>query len=62
MIEPPEIRLASAVEAAIDAASEYASSLPMGKKAWSTKEYRIAEIAAYKAIEVYRKLEDGDDR
>ncbi len=36
----------AAVEAGLEAASEYVTSLPPGQRAWDTKEYRIAETAA----------------
>lgn len=48
-----------AVEAAIDAAGEYVSLLPLGQKAWGVKEYKIAEVAARKAIAAIRQIEAG---
>lgn len=46
-----------AIEAGIDAASEYVSALPSsGQKAWDVKEFKIAEIAARKAIEAWREM------
>ena len=48
-----------AVEAGIEAAGEYVSSLPMGQRAWASKEYRIAEVAAREAIAALRQVEAG---
>ena len=41
-----------AVDAAIEAASDYVSSLPPGQKGWDRKEYAIADTAARKAIAI----------
>jgi hypothetical protein len=45
----PDIAEAAA-EAGIEAAAEAVSALPMGQRAWNTKEYKIAETAARAAI------------
>lgn len=48
-----------AVEAGIEAASEYVSSLPSGQKTWDTKEYKIAETAARAAIAALQGSANG---
>jgi hypothetical protein len=49
-----------AVEAGIEAAAEYVSSQPRGAdKSWSSKEYRLAEVAAREAIAALRQFEAG---
>lgn len=47
-----------AVEAGIEAASEYVSG-ESADKSWGRKEYRIAEIAAREAIAALRQFEAG---
>lgn len=53
------ILIEEAVEAGIEAAAEYVSSLPAGQKGWDTKEYRIADTAAREAIAALRQAEAG---
>jgi len=48
-----------AMEAGIEAAAEYVSSLPLGQRGWDMKEYRIAETAAREAIAALRQAEAG---
>ena len=48
-----------AIEAGIEAASEAVSALPLGQKAWGTKEYMIAETAARTAVaDLWERMHD----
>jgi hypothetical protein len=47
------------IEAAIEAASAFVSSLPSGQKGWSQKEHKIAETAAREAIAILKRYEAG---
>ena len=52
-----------AVDAGIDAASEYVGSLlPIGQRAWGDKEYGIAETAARAAIAALQESIKGGYR
>jgi len=51
-----------AVEAGVEAASEYVSSLPMGQRTWGDKEYGIAETAARAAIAALQEGANGSYR
>lgn len=42
-----------AIEVGIEAAAEYASSLPLGRRAWAEKEFGIAETAARHAVKSF---------
>jgi len=50
-----------AVEAGIEAASEYVSSLPAGQRAWGDKEFQIAETAARAAIAALNRTQSGSE-
>jgi hypothetical protein len=58
----PPTKIEDAVEAGIEAAAEYVSSLPSGQKYWAMKEYKIAETAAREAIAALRQAAAGDSR
>ena len=59
MSEDKTTQIEDAVDAAIETASEYVSSLPSGQKAWGMKEYGIADKAARKAIAIIMENLNG---
>ena len=52
-------QIEDAIEAGIEAASEYVSNLPSGQKAWGMKEFEIARTAAREAVAALRQIEAG---
>ncbi len=52
-------RIEDVIDAAIDAASDYVSSLPVGQKEWTMREYGIADKAARKAISILMENQHG---
>ncbi len=59
MKEPADHMIEMAVMEGIEAASRCVSSLPLGQRAWGSKENKIAETAAREAIAALRQQEAG---